>query len=97
MAPTPITIQTASPRGSFPGAVAQAYYVVDNNKVALTDRQGNTLHDPEGREYTKELAKDDNPREIAARLLRNFRTKLRGSTPNGFDRGPINFGPGPKY
>jgi hypothetical protein len=91
MTPTPITIQTQSPRGSFPGAIAQAYYVIDNKKVTLTDRDGNTLHDPEGRDYVKALDKGDNPRQVAALLLRRFRTKMNGSRVTGFDPGPLKY------
>ena len=85
--PIPITIQTAAPSPGLPaGAVANAFYIVENNRVTLTGRDGYALHDPEGREYTRELGKGDDARQIAAQLLRGFRTKVRGDRVSGFDR-----------
>jgi hypothetical protein len=84
-------IQTSPPKGSFPGAVAQAFYTVENNKVILTDRDGNALRDPEGRDYGKTLAETGhNAHETAAILLRRFRTQVRGNRVAGFD-GPLNY------
>jgi hypothetical protein len=85
--PTHIIIQTSPPGPGLPaGAAAEGFYVVENGKVTLTGRDGFPAHDPEGREYTRELGKDDNPRQVAALLLRNFRTKVRGARVSGFDR-----------
>ena len=83
---TPITIQTAASRGTFHGACAQAYFVVEDDQVILTDRDGHQLHDPDGRGCAQALTEGDNPRQIAARLLRGFRVKIRGDRVNGFDR-----------
>jgi hypothetical protein len=85
--PIHIAIQIAAPSRALPaGATAEGYYVVEDNRVILTGRDGFPAHDPEGREYTRELGKDDNPRQVAALLLRSFRTKVRGDRVNGFDR-----------
>ena len=70
--------------------MAEAFCVVENNRVILTGRNGLAVHDPEGREYTRELGKDDNARQIAAQLLRGFRTKVRGDRVSGFD-GPLTY------
>lgn len=92
MMPQLITIQTAAPKGDFAGRVAQAYFVVKGKQVALTDSAGNTLHDPEGRECVQEPIGTDTPRETAAKLLKRFRTKLRGDRPSGFDQ-PLRYPP----
>jgi hypothetical protein len=85
--PTYITLQTAAPGPGLPGgAVSDAYFIVKNNRVILTGSDGRPAHDPEGREYTRELGKGDNPRKIASLLLRDFGTKIRGSRTAGFDR-----------
>jgi hypothetical protein len=97
MTPTLITIQTAAPRGRFPGAVAQAFFIVENNRVVLTDCDGNVLHDPEGRDYTRALGEGDNPHQVAVLLLRRFRTKIRGGRVAGFEPGPLNYSPVSKY
>jgi hypothetical protein len=89
--PIPIAIQIAAPSPSLPaGATADAFYVVENNRVILSGRDGHAVHDPEGREYTRELGKGDNPRQIAAQLLRGLRTKVRGDRVSGFD-GPLRY------
>jgi hypothetical protein len=74
--------------------VANAFFIVENNHVVLTEH---ALHDPEGRDYTRELGESDNPRQIAGQLLRRFRTKVRGDRVAGFEAGPLNYGPSPKY
>ena len=78
MAPTLIQIQTAEPRGRFPGAVAQAFYIVEKNRVVLTDRDGHELHDPEGRDYARALGEGDNPQQVAALLLEEAVRASRG-------------------
>jgi hypothetical protein len=91
MTPKLITVQTAAPRSSFPGAAAQAFYIVDGSRVVLTDRDGAVLRDPEGRDYAQLLGEGDNPHQIAGRLLQRFRTKLRcDDRPHGFD-GPLDY------
>jgi hypothetical protein len=72
MAPTPITIQTAAPSGRFPGAVANAFFIVENNHVVLTEH---ALHDPEGRDYTRELGESDNPARLPANYCEGFAPK----------------------
>ncbi len=91
MTPQLITIQTAAPRGKSPGAVAQAYFVVEDNRVFLADREGHHLHDPDGRDYSRAMGEGDTPKEIAAQLLRRFRIKFRGDRPAGFGR-PLDYG-----
>jgi hypothetical protein len=90
--PKLVQIQIAAPKGSFEGSVAIAYYVIsdDKTKVTLTDRTGLMLHDAEGKECSRTLAKGDNPHQVAALLLRGFRTKVRGDRVSGFDR-PLNY------
>jgi hypothetical protein len=92
MTPTLVTIQTVAPRGKSGGTVAQAYYIVKDNRVTLTDRDGITLHDPEGGDYSRTLNEGDNPRQVAGRLLRSFRTKFKGERVRGFD-GPLHYEP----
>jgi hypothetical protein len=85
--PKLIQIQTAAPRArNDGGAVAIAYYVTDNKKVTLTDRDGNVLHDAEGKDYSRTLAENDSAHQIAALLLRQLKTKVRGDRVAGFDR-----------
>ena len=85
--PKPITIQISAPSRALPGgAVSTAFYVVENNRVALTDRDGRPVHDPEGRECSRALAENDDPHQVAAMLLRGLRTKVRGDRVAGFDR-----------
>jgi hypothetical protein len=92
MTPQLITIQTAEPRGKFAGEVAQAYFVIEDDRVILTDRDGHALHDPDGGDYAQTLGEGDNPKQIAARLLRRFRTKFRSDRVRGFDR-PLHYQP----
>jgi hypothetical protein len=89
--PIHVAIQIAAPSPGLPaGATAEGFYIVENGKVTLTGRDGFPAHDPEGREYVRELGKNDTPREIAAQLLRAFRTKVRGDRVSGFD-GPLRY------
>jgi hypothetical protein len=76
-----------APSRALPGgAVSQAYFVEEGGKVTLTDRDGRPVHDPEGRDCSRTLAESDNPDQVAALLLRNLRTKVRGDRVAGFDR-----------
>jgi hypothetical protein len=89
--PKPITIQISPPSRALPGgAVSQAYFVEEGGKVTLTDRDGRPVHDPEGRDCSRALAKNDSAHQVAALLLRNFRTKVRGDRVSGFD-GPLTY------
>jgi hypothetical protein len=77
------------PRGpSDPGAAVEGCYVVVDDVVTLTDRQGSPVRDGNGKAYTKKIENGDSAKTVAARLTKDFRLALRGrdGRVNGFDK-----------
>jgi hypothetical protein len=88
-----VATQVRAPKGpGDPGAMVEGCYVVTDDVVTLTDRQGNPVRDQHGKAYTRKIANGDSPKTIAARLTKDFRLMLRGKDGrvNGFDR-PIRY------
>jgi hypothetical protein len=74
-----VHVQTHQPRNDEdPGECMIVHFVVDNNVVKVTDRDGNMLRFPDGEPCKQALGPDDSPRQIAARLARGHRREYGG-------------------
>jgi hypothetical protein len=67
MKPQFVTIQIKPPKGEFPGQTAEGAFIVVDDVVTLTDREGAPARDAEGRTYSQKLqpgqtARPTNPR-----------------------------------
>ena len=69
-------IQLRERRGGDPGAIDQGWFIIKDGFVILTDEHDKPLFDAAGR-YEMKLAKGDNPKDIAAVLLRQWRAENR--------------------
>jgi hypothetical protein len=63
--------------GSDPGAIEEAWFIVADGMVRLTDRNGTPLH---GEENANRLRPGENAKEIAGRLLRK-KSRARANKP----------------
>ena len=82
------------PRGTDPGAAVEGRYIVENGVVILTTQDGIPVRDEYGKLYKHTLVTGDIPKQIAARLTKNFRLKLRGKDGGrlaGFEPGPLRY------
>jgi hypothetical protein len=87
-----VFVQLEAPKGKSPGKAIEGCYIVDSGMVILTNRRGEPVQDDSGKKYTQKLGDGDNPKQIAARLTKQFRGALRGNNaaPHGFS-GPIEY------
>jgi hypothetical protein len=87
-----IFAEVRRPRGLDHGAVVEGAYVVEDGAVVLTDRTGVPVRDERGKHYRHVLTPNDNPRAIAARMTKEFRSALRAKDQrrDGFS-GPIHY------
>jgi len=74
-----VTVQIKAPKGTFPGEIAEGWYVVLENTVILTDQDGK----PTGA-AKHFLAPNEDARLVACRLVRNNRKG--GTRVAGFNR-----------
>ena len=84
------------PRGTDPGAAVEGAYVLEDGAVVLTNRDGAPVRDERGKSYRHTLAPNDNPRQIAARMTKQFRSALQGKNGGrvaGFEPGPLRYPP----
>jgi hypothetical protein len=92
-----IFAQVRAPRGANdPGAAVEGAYVLEDGAVVLTNRDGVPVRDERGKHYRHTLAPNDNPRQIAARMTKEFRSALRGKAGAplaGFEYGPLRYPP----
>ena len=82
------------PRGTDPGAAVEGRYVVEDGVVTLTTQDGIPVRDEYGKLYKHTLVTGDIPKQIAARLTKSFRLKLRGKDGghvDGFAYGPLRY------
>jgi hypothetical protein len=79
-----VTVQIRAPKGTFPGEIAEGWYVVFENNVILTDQDGK----PIAGVPKEHLEPGGDARLIACRMVRNNR-KGRASAA-GFNR-PIHY------
>jgi hypothetical protein len=87
-----LTIQISSVTPSSPqGVCAEGAYIVTDGKVTLTDREGKPVRDPNGKPYSQPLKEGENPRVIAGRLTKRFRSVLRGKPGVSGFSSPINY------
>jgi hypothetical protein len=75
-----VTVQIRAPKGSFHGEVAEGWYVVFENNVILTDREGKPIAGVP-KHY---VGPDGDAKVIACMMVRNNR-KGRASV-SGFNR-----------
>jgi hypothetical protein len=73
-----VFVQIRAPKGSDPGRVLESQYEVQGDTVFLLDPNGKLLQ-----KHSKKLTEGDNPKQIAARLLRARHDASRGG-PRGF-------------
>jgi hypothetical protein len=74
-----VHVATRNPRNDEdPGECAIIHFVVDNNVVKVTDKDGHMLRYPDGELCKRTLEPSDDPRQIAARLGRSHRSEYGG-------------------
>jgi hypothetical protein len=74
-----VHVATRNPRNNEdPGECAIVHFVVDNNVVKVTDKDGHILRYPDGEPCKRVLGPDDNPRQIAARIGRGYHREYGG-------------------
>ena len=84
------------PRGTDPGAAVEGRYIVEDGVVTLTTQDGIPVRDEYGKLYKHTLVAGDIPKQIAARMTKTFRLKLRGKDGGrvaGFEPGPLRYPP----
>jgi hypothetical protein len=85
-----IQAQVAAPSKTLKqGAVVMGCYIIDDGCIVMTDAQGEPISDNDGRAYSHKLEPGDNPKSIAAQLVRRVRDKERGKHVASFDGRPI--------
>ena len=83
MTPQYIYISMRRPRKDDPtdgGVIEEAWYVVNDGAVQLTDRDGNKVH---GEFVTRPIGPGETAREVAVRMLR---ARVRSSPAKAFTR-----------
>jgi hypothetical protein len=85
--------QVTGPKGAHPGSAVEGRYIVENGVVTLTNYDGMPVRDEYGKFYEHTLAAGDIPKQIAARLTKKFRLRLRGKDGgrSGFEHGPLRY------
>jgi hypothetical protein len=63
-----ITVQLAKPRGSFPGKIAEGYYVVNEDTVTLAESNGVSI---DSYKLSRKLGPGEDARGAACNLLRS--------------------------
>jgi hypothetical protein len=78
-----IVVQIHPPSDSNPqGVTADGFYKVVGNEVSLTDRNGSPVRDGRAKMYCQQLRKDEQPRRIAGRLLKDFHSATHANKSN---------------
>jgi hypothetical protein len=85
-----ITTRPSNPESGDPGACRIGHWYLADSHVYLSDADGNPLTDANGVPLSIELQDGANPASLACVLLRE---RVRGDSKNGFERGPLNYGP----
>jgi hypothetical protein len=78
-----VFIQIRAPRGQDPGRVLEGHYNIVGETVVLVDRSGKALTSDD-QKYSRKLTRGENPKQIAAQLLRVHHNAARGNSPRGF-------------
>jgi hypothetical protein len=74
-----VRIQTAAPRGTFPGAVEFANYTIDGNTVMLVTEHGAPI---DRHKFSRRLKSGEDAHAVAAVMLRQWKKPKSG----GFNR-----------
>ena len=75
-----ITTQLSPPSGSNQGVIAEGWFTVIGGELSLVDRtSGKPVRDGRGKLYIRQLHKDEDPRRIAQRMLKEFHDATRGN------------------
>jgi hypothetical protein len=86
MTPTYVFAEIARPTKSSPGSIVEGWYVIDDGKVVMTERDGKPI--VLGSAHVAQMLKpNDNPQLIAQRLLKQVRSRLRND--DNFFRRPL--------
>jgi hypothetical protein len=88
MKPLHVIIQTRAPRGSHPGACEEGFYHMVRDEVTLTTQDGTVILDNRGHKISALVEPGQNPKQVAARLLRS--TLGHGARTSGFGA-PIHY------
>lgn len=74
----PVFAQVRAPCNSDQGVTVEGCFVVDGNRVTMTDREGKPTVDDEGKRWSREIPPSCTPQQIAAQMTKEPRIKLRG-------------------
>jgi hypothetical protein len=85
-------LRNPSSRPDDRGAVTRGFYILDGNKITMTDSSGTPIRRGTGDLYTHVLKADENEATWAGILTKQIRTSIRGNKLRGFD-GPLDYGP----
>ena len=88
-----VSAQVRAPRNGDQGVVVEGCFVVDGNRVTMTDREGKPTVDDEGKRWSREIPPSCTPQQIAARMAKELRIKFRsGERASGF-WAPVSYEP----
>lgn len=71
-----VRIETARPRGDYPGAVEEGFYTVEDGKVMLVDSKGTAI---DKFKFSRTLRAGQDAQAVAAIMLRQWKR------PKGYD------------
>jgi hypothetical protein len=70
--------QVRAPANGDQGVMVEGCFILDGNKVVMTDREGKPIIDDDGRKWSREIPEGQSARQVAARMAKELRTKFRG-------------------
>jgi hypothetical protein len=76
MTPTYVFAEITRPSKDSPGAIVEGWYVVDDGKVVMTDRDGRPIVMGSAH-VVQTLKPNDSPHLIAQRLVKQVRERIR--------------------
>jgi hypothetical protein len=85
-----VTTRHPNPDVGDPGAIRTGHWFLENSHVYLSSADGTPLTDSSGVPLSIELQDGVNPASLACVLLRE---RVRGTSQNGFEKGPLRYGP----
>src|SRR5215470_14845409 len=71
--------QVRAPKNGDQGVTVEGCFIVDGNRVTMTDREGKPIVDDDGKRWSREIPANCTARQIAARMAKELRIKFRGS------------------
>ena len=70
--------QVCPPKGGDQGVTVEGCFIVDGNRVTMTDRERQANIDDEGGRWSREIPPSCTPQRIAAQMTKEPRIKFRG-------------------